>query len=433
MDYSPRFYMFVDGSSLDQSKLTKLMDKLLNACNKEKIVKLHVNRNTFKYSSNDFAVLKKEILKAFEGTQVRFLFLTATTIILSERNEINQTLVDFHDSPLGGHQGVRRMAHKINQQFKWEGMRKDIQKYVRNCKICQLTKPKGLAKQPMQITSSSRTLFSKIHIDNIGPLPDNEHGFKYLFTFMDDLTRYFGAVPIVDHTAPSVAKALVENVILRFGIPQIIVSDLGTEFKNDLMQRTTKLLGIKHHNTSGFHPQTNGILERVHGTLKAIIRSHTNNFASNWPDYIPYAIFVINSSVNTSTLYSPHELVFSYKLSLPSNLKKAPEPVYNYDDYLSELKYKLQLSHQMARDECLKSKISNKKRYDIKTKIVQYKVGDKILITNEGRDTKLHNPFIGPFEITEIVSPVNVRIKKNNKDKIVHITRTKKFNENIAD
>lgn len=72
------------------------------------------------------------------------------------------------------------MAHKIGQQYKWMGMRKDVQNYVRNCKICQLTKPKGLSKMPMQITSTSRSSFSKVHVDNVGPLPDNEQGFKYI-------------------------------------------------------------------------------------------------------------------------------------------------------------------------------------------------------------------------------------------------------------
>lgn len=58
---------------------------------------------------------------------------------------------------------------------------------------------------------------------------------------------------------------------------------------------------------------------------------------------ITYAVFVINSSVNASTNYSPHELVSSNKLSLPTNLKRHPDPVYNYDDYVAQLKYKLQI------------------------------------------------------------------------------------------
>lgn len=59
------------------------------------------------------------------------------------------------------------------------------------------TKQKGLSRQPMQITSTNRTAFSSIHIDCVGLLCDNDQGFKYIFTFEDELTRYFGAVPTI--------------------------------------------------------------------------------------------------------------------------------------------------------------------------------------------------------------------------------------------
>lgn len=153
----------------------------------------------------------------------------------------------------------------------------------------------------------------------------------------------------------------------------------------------------------------------------------------NWPEFVPYAAFVINSSVNRSTNYQPHELVFSYKLEIPSNLKRKPEPVYNYDDYLTELKFKLQTAHTLAREEILKNKMTNKVMYDKKTKAKTYEIGDKVLLTNESRETKLHNPFVGPYVVTDIISDVNVKISKNNKDKIVHVNRTKKFHENVTE
>lgn len=109
---------------------------------------------------------------------MHFLFLRNKITILTDPDEIQQILLDFHDSPLAGHQGVRRMAHKISQQYKWVGLRKDVQNFVRNCKTCQISKPKGLIRQPMQITSNSHSIFSVIHVDNVGRLPDNAQGFR---------------------------------------------------------------------------------------------------------------------------------------------------------------------------------------------------------------------------------------------------------------
>ncbi len=423
------FILLTEGRFLDPRKLSELLLDFKRILLDKKVTKLSFDRNLFEGTLREYNMIKEGIEANFQLSGINFLFLKDKIVLLTDDKDKQQILTDFHDSPLGGHQGIHRMANKIGQQYKWLGMRKDVQDYVRKCKICQTAKTGGLHKQPMQITSNSRTQFSKIHVDSVGPLFESREGYKYIFTFEDELTRYFGAVPLIDHTADSVARALVEHVILRFGQPEIILSDSGVEFINALFAKITKLLSVRHHRTSPYHAQSNGLLERNHATLKAIIRSQTNNVVANWPEFVPFAVFVINSSINRSTNYTPHELVFGYKLALPTNLTKTPEPIYNYDDFYSELKFKLQTAHHRAREELLKSKLTNKKQYDKNSSISEYKVGDKVLLTNEQRLTKLHHPFIGPFEITEIISDVNVKIKKNGKDSIVHMNRIKKFFE----
>lgn len=74
--------------------------------------------------------------------------------------------------------------------------------------------------------------------------------------------------------------------------------------------------------------------------------------------------------------------------------------------------------------------IKKKKNYDKKTQSIKYKIEDKVLLTNKDRKTKLNNPFIGPFEVIEIVSDVNVKIKQNRARRVVHINRRKRFEEN---
>lgn len=424
------YIMITDEESISSEKLGMLLDELKIILETNNVDKLEFDKAKFDGSQQEFELLRSKISEKFKNTKTKFLFRIRTIKLLKDTDEIDGVLNDFHSTIMGGHQGVNRMANRIGQQYKWPGMRKDIQKYVSQCKTCQLSKPHGIVRQPMVITSTNRNVFGTIHIDSVGPLIESKEGYKYIFTFEDELTRYFGAVPLIDHTAISVAKAMIEHVILRFGLPEIIFSDSGSEFVNSLFAKITKTLGIKHHRTSPYHAQSNGLLERSRATLKAILRSQTNNIVTNWPDFLPFAVFVINSSVNRSTKYSPHELLYSYKLLLPSNMTSKPDPVYNYDDYYAELKFKLQTAHQNAREHLMESKLLNKVYYDKNTKVSEYKLGDKVLLTNEARETKLHQPFIGPFEVMAIVSPVNLKIRIKNKDKVVHINRVKKFLEN---
>ena len=109
--------------------------------------------------------------------------------------------------------------------------------------------------------------FGHVHVDIIGPFsPD--HGFKYLLTMIDRTTRWPEAVPIADTMADTVLKAFLENWISRAGIPLTVTSDRGAQFTSEAWRKTLSRLGINVTWTTAYHPQSNGIVERLHRTLR---------------------------------------------------------------------------------------------------------------------------------------------------------------------
>jgi len=161
-----------------------------------------------------------------------------------DESEVETLLKEFHDAPLGGHVGVRRMKKRIREMFYWKNMYKDIERYVRSCKSCQINKICRYNRIPMQITTTSTTPLEKLYID-IVILPESESGNKYGLVMQDDLTRYLLVVPLPNQEAKTVAKSLIERVICVHGTPKEIVTDQGTNFMSEVMKNMCKFLKIK--------------------------------------------------------------------------------------------------------------------------------------------------------------------------------------------
>ncbi|KAK9752244.1 hypothetical protein QE152_g4345 [Popillia japonica] len=250
----------------------------------------------------------------------------------------------------------------------------------------------------------------------------------------------------------TVAKSFVNNFILKFGIPKEIVTDQGTEFLANVFKETAKLLGIAqltstayHHQTLGslenthkhlgiaqltstaYHHQTLGSLENTHKHLGSYLRIQTAKFPYTWSTWIPYWCFSFNNTVHTATKYTPYELVFGQRCNLPTQLINNTDPIYNFEDYVNELKFRLQSAWQDAKYNLIESKMKRKERFDKHSSVIRYKFNDKVLLRDE-TGNKLQQLYKGPYKVIKEDTP-NVTLKIKNKLVKVHKDRVKKYIE----
>ena len=193
------------------------------------------------------------------------------------------------------------------------------------------------------------------------------------------------------------------------------------------MAEICKLLHIKQLHSTSYHHQSIGALENSHKVLGAYLRTMTENKTRSWSTWLSYWCFSYNTTVHTETKYTPYELVFGKKCKIPSNLVKEIEPMYNFDDYSKELKFRLQKAHQDAHCNLVASKLKRKDKYDKNANPIVYKKGDLILVQNETGD-KLSVVYNGPFEVLEEETP-NVKAIKNSRQVTVHKNRTKLYHK----
>jgi len=91
---------------------------------------------------------------------------------------------------------------------------------------------------------------------------------RYVVVAICYFSKWCEARALMDKTAESVAKFLYDDIICRHGCPEIQISDQGREFINKLSTELFKLTGTQHRITSPYHPQANGLVERLNRTLK---------------------------------------------------------------------------------------------------------------------------------------------------------------------
>jgi hypothetical protein len=267
----------------------------------------------------------------------------------------------------------------------------------------------------MAITSTANQPVDKCYLDIVGPLPPLATGNRYILTFQDDLSKHVVATPISQQDAETVARVFVAQIVLKFRTPSIVQTDQGANFVSEVFKNTCKLLKIKKLQSTAFQPESQGSVERSHRVLAEYLWHYVNEEQTNWDEWVPFAAYAYNTSEHSATGYTSFELVFGHPFSLPSALRSEPSSQYNYDDYVSELKGRLQTAHHIAKKNLIASKVRSEDYYDKGTEEMKIEVGDKVLLYDEtmrrGGSRKLSSQWIGPYEVVE-VNKVNATIKK---------------------
>lgn len=379
--------------NFDILRLTPALELLHRGAETEKWTHIAVNCSMEKYRT--YFEMKAEYRRIFDKCECSTTFFTTKQIEVNDIDEINEILKIHHSSILGGHRGFARMQNTIKRLYSWPSMSKDIKKFIEECAICEKTKIHRHAHTPLQITSVSSAPFEKIYTDFVGEInPNSSEGHKYIMTISCDLTKYIRAVPLSNCTAISAARTIVEQVCLVFNIPKTLVSDNGPAFVAETFKEMAKLLNIKHIQTTPYHPQSNGGIERYHRTMGQYLRAFVQKEPDNWHNLLPYFMFSYNGTVNSATGFTPHELVFGYDIQIPSAVQKS-RPNYNYDSYKHELQYQLKNAQKRAKEMLEKQKIKNKSVYDTAGKKSVVVHNDKLKLAKANYDINTPPPLVG--------------------------------------
>ena len=140
---------------------------------------------------------------------------------------------------------------------------------------------------------------------------------------IDRISRCPEAVPLSFITEEVCARAFISTWVLRFGVPALLTSDKGFQFTSSIWSEVCSILGILRILTTSFHPQSNGMIERFHRSLKSSLRARLAG--SDWVSHLPLVMLGLQASHQDDFGFSPAELVFGTPLYLPSEFLEQPE------------------------------------------------------------------------------------------------------------
>jgi transposase InsO family protein len=177
---------------------------------------------------------------------------------------------------------------------------------------------------PLQKFPAPSKRFSHVHVDLVGPLPSSEEGHMYLLTVIDRSTRWVEAIPLKNMEASTCAEHFVSGWVSRFGIPATVTTDRGTQFTSSTWAALCRQLGTEHILTTAFHPQANGMVERVHRQIKDALPSCTAGAA--WHAHLPWVLLGLRAVPKEVSGISSAEMVLGIPLHLRGEFLDVPEP-----------------------------------------------------------------------------------------------------------
>lgn len=252
-------------------------------------------------------------------------------------------------------------------------------------------------------------------------------GNEYILTIQDMLTKYLLLIPMKNVQAESIINELFDHYIYIFSSPKHILTDQGSNFVCELIQTFENLFKVKHIQTTAFHPQSNGSLERAHSAVKDLIKTAMEENKNDWDENLKIIAMAYNTAKHEGTGFSPFELTFGRKANLPSML--ATTPSLKYEDLISLWKTRHEKYLRQAKEKIEKSKQKYKEKQDSKIVIPQhiFEPGDLVLIHNESKQNKLSKEWKGPFPIVEKLNNSDYFVLIKGERYLTHANRLKAF------
>ena len=322
-----------------------------------------------------------------------------------------------------GHAGTERTLQAFKRYFCSSQEERMVKEFCKSCEIC--IKANGRpAKVPLRRFPVDEKPWSHVGLDLVGPLPITERGNRYLAVIVDMATRFCLIEAIPNKSGQIVAETIRSKVFKIFGSPQVILTDNGTEFRNEIFNALCDLYQTSHRTTCAYHPASNGLVERTNGQIGRVLRTVLlEKGGPDWDETLSEVNLSINTTYNRTIGDTSHYALFGYDPRGPvEELEEVGTRVTWAQDEarkrrLAVLRAETKKAIEQAAEQS--QTWTNKKRKD-----KDLREDDRVFIKNHTPDPgrKLAAATTGPYLVREVTKRGKILVEDllTHKQKHVH-------------
>lgn len=315
---------------------------------------------------------------------------------------------EAHKPQIFAHGGQNKTIYFIKREYFWEGMSKEIKRYLRNCRGCgrnhlRHDKTLGLL-HPLPIPNR---VWEQVVVDG-KDMPLDEYGYDYVWAFVRKFSRILATLPgNKNDTAEKVAQRYYRYIYRFLGMPSTWISDNAGPFISKFMETVNTLTGTKHRHGSSLHPQSQGAVEITNADLDQKLRFYVDKYQTKWSAHLPALDFSHNASWHSAIGMPPLKVGLRTEPRNPLSLP-LPEIQVNTDNEKTALEMVTQTKavQYLARSNALTAQKSQEKQAN-KRRPVDFWVGDSVYVrkkgfTTEAPTTRLDSQYAGPWPIMKM-------------------------------
>ena len=340
-----------------------------------------------------------------------------SVVTICNKQHINLFLKECHDNPTAGHFSFDRTIERVKTTAWWPNYKKDTKEYCESFDRCQKAdKATGKRYGLLQEIEEPKERWSVINMDFVTGLPPGgPNNYNAILVVVDRFSKRARFLPChKENNALDVALLFWNNIIYDVGCPRYIITDRDPKFTSEFWKNLYDLCGTQLKFSTAYHPQTDGLAERMIQTLEDMIRRYCaygltfkdkDSYTHDWVSLLPALEYAYNSSKHSVTDKTPFELERGWTPWFPRDVLMSK--AVNIHPSSADFHYMMTKAEKYAA-ECVKLAVDyNKNRWDKTHKAHDFKIGDQVLIstfnfTNLSGPKKLRDSFVGPFTIKQL-------------------------------